>query len=417
MTATFGKLQGRSLELGDGLNIIEAPNETGKSTWCAFLLSILYGVNSRERDRAGFIADKNRFAPWSGAAMSGRMDCGTELGELTLTRATRRQTSPMGEFSAVYAGTNEPVPGLTGAACGETLLGISREVFERSAFIRQNNLPISQDAELERRIAALISSGEEGTSYTEALGTGAAEVAVGHIATMLVPSTNGVDLTFVGGAHIGCKSLYVLADSEYKTTEDLKGTRISTPNGIGASDYNITSLLLDADGINPQKDVELTPVETSACVTAMENGEISAALLSDTFAYKLVQDGKLRCVRSLLDADFQGEPCCIIAMNATFVKENPVISRKIAGAVQKAHSWMRENPDEATQMLIDEGLNSEDFDMNVKLNNSLQFGLSTDFTEAGLRAIAEDYIRLDLITATDDIEEVMSKAWTPVLDQ
>ena len=88
MTATFGKLQGRSLELGDGLNIIEAPNETGKSTWCAFLLSILYGVNSRERDRAGFIADKNRFAPWSGAAMSGRMDCGTELGELTLTRAT-----------------------------------------------------------------------------------------------------------------------------------------------------------------------------------------------------------------------------------------------------------------------------------------------------------------------------------------
>ena len=110
MTATFGKLQGRSLELGDGLNIIEAPNETGKSTWCAFLLSILYGVNSRERDRAGFIADKNRFAPWSGAAMSGRMDCGTELGELTLTRATRRQTSPMGEFSAVYAGTNEPVP-------------------------------------------------------------------------------------------------------------------------------------------------------------------------------------------------------------------------------------------------------------------------------------------------------------------
>ncbi|MFR4089118.1 MAG: AAA family ATPase [Dysosmobacter sp.] len=80
MTATFGKLQGRSLELGDGLNIIEAPNETGKSTWCAFLLSILYGVNSRERDRAGFIADKNRFAPWSGAAMSGRMDCGTELG-------------------------------------------------------------------------------------------------------------------------------------------------------------------------------------------------------------------------------------------------------------------------------------------------------------------------------------------------
>ena len=168
MTATFGKLQGRTLELRDGLNILQAPNETGKSTWCAFLLSILYGINSRERDRAGFIADKNRYAPWSGTAMSGRMDCSTDLGELTLTRSTRRQTSPMGEFSAVYAGTNEPVPGLTGTACGETLLGISREVFERSAFIRQNNLSISQNADLERRIAALISSGQEDTSYMEA---------------------------------------------------------------------------------------------------------------------------------------------------------------------------------------------------------------------------------------------------------
>ena len=168
MTATFGQLQGRTLELREGLNILQSPNESGKSTWCAFLASMLYGINSRERDRAGFIADKNRYAPWSGATMSGRLDCGTDLGELTLTRTTRRQTSPMGEFSAVYAGTGDAVPDLTGRTCGETLLGVSREVFERSAFIRQSGLAVTQDAGLERRIAALISAGEEDTSYTEA---------------------------------------------------------------------------------------------------------------------------------------------------------------------------------------------------------------------------------------------------------
>ncbi len=168
MTATFGKLQGRTLELSPGLNILQAPNETGKSTWCAFLLSMLYGINSRERDRAGFIADKNRYAPWGGAAMSGRLDCRWGDRELTLTRTTRRQTAPLGEFQAVYTGTGDPVPGLTGAACGETLLGVSREVFERSAFIRQTGLAITQDAGLERRIAALITSGEEDTSYSEA---------------------------------------------------------------------------------------------------------------------------------------------------------------------------------------------------------------------------------------------------------
>ena len=158
MTATFGQLQNRTLELREGLNIIQSPNESGKSTWCAFLASMLYGINSRERDRAGFIADKNRYAPWAGTAMSGRLDCVADLGELTLTRTTRRQTSPMGEFSAVYTGTGDAVPELTGRTCGETLLGVSREVFERSAFIRQSGLAVTQDAGLERRMKALRSN-------------------------------------------------------------------------------------------------------------------------------------------------------------------------------------------------------------------------------------------------------------------
>ena len=264
--------------------------------------------------------------------------------------------------------------------------------------------------------AGLTAEGFKGTSYTEALGTQQATIAVGHIATMLVPITNGVDLTFVGGAHIGCKSLYVLADSEYNTTEDLKNTQVSVPNGIGASDYNITCLLLDADGINPQTDLTLTQVSSDACVAAMENGEISAALLSDTFAYAMVKEGKLKCIRSLLDSDFQDENCCVLAMNRTFVQENPVHAKKIVQAVQKAHSWMRENNAEATQLLLDRGWNGGDFDMNVMINNSLQFGLADDFTTVSLKDVVERYVRLGLITSMDDVDEIMGLAWNPVLN-
>ena len=168
MSAAFGRLRNETLQFQDGLNIIEAPNETGKSTWCAFLTAMLYGINSRERDKAGFIADKNRYAPWDGGSMSGRLECHADGADITLTRTTRRQTAPMADFQAVYTGTASSVEGLTGANCGETLLGVSREVFERSAFIRQSGLAITQDAGLERRVASLISSGEEDTSYTEA---------------------------------------------------------------------------------------------------------------------------------------------------------------------------------------------------------------------------------------------------------
>ena len=263
--------------------------------------------------------------------------------------------------------------------------------------------------------AGLKAEGVKGSSDVEALGTGQVDVATGMMAKMLVPITNGVDITFVGGAHIGCKSLYVLADSDYNTTEDLKGQKISAPNGIGKSDYNITALLLDADGINYATDVELIQVSADACVTAMENGEIAAALLSDTFAYSMVKDGKLKCIRSQLDSDFADRTCCVMAMNGTFVKENPTIAKKVAQAVQKAHSWMRDNPDEATKVLMEMGWNSGNYEMNIMINTSLQFGLSDEFTGNTLKDFIERYIRLGLITSMDDADEVLELAWTPIL--
>ena len=79
-------------------------------------------------------------------------------------------------------------------------------------------------------------------------------------------------------------------------------------------------------------------------------------------------------------------------MNRTFVKENPVISKKIVQAVQKAHSYMRDNSEEATQMLMDQGWNGGNYEMNVMLNNSLQFGLAQDFTEVSLKDVVERYV-------------------------
>ena len=164
LSATFGRLEQRELTLSPGLNVLYAPNESGKSTWGAFIRTMLYGLSTRER---GPMADKNRFAPWSGAAMQGRMDVSAAEGDYTLLRQTKRAASPMGEFSCTYTGTATPVAGVTAQNAGEVLLGVPREVFERSAFIGQNALAVEQDAELERRIAALITTGEEDTSYSQ----------------------------------------------------------------------------------------------------------------------------------------------------------------------------------------------------------------------------------------------------------
>lgn len=166
MTATFGKLDKARLELGDGLNILEGPNEGGKSTWAGFLRAMLYGIDTRDRDKKGHLAEKNRYLPWSGAPMSGEITLEWKGRDITIRRS-KKGSNPFGAFSAVYAGTEEPVPDMTGENCGELLTGVNRDVFERSAFIGQNSMGVTATPELEKRVAALVSSGLEDVSCSQ----------------------------------------------------------------------------------------------------------------------------------------------------------------------------------------------------------------------------------------------------------
>lgn len=162
--ATYGKLDQAQLDLQPGLNVICAPNEGGKSTWCRFLLAMFYGLNTRQR---GDLADKNRFQPWSGSLMQGKLELSAGGKELTLSRRTQRPDAPLGVFSCTYSGTDTPVPGLDAARCGETLLGVPQSVYQRCAFIPSGSLAIDADADLERRISALISTGDEKISFSQ----------------------------------------------------------------------------------------------------------------------------------------------------------------------------------------------------------------------------------------------------------
>ena len=163
--ATYGKLNQAQLDLRPGLNVICAPNEGGKSTWSRFLLTMFYGLNTRQR---GDLADKNRFQPWNGSPMQGRLELSVGEDLLTLSRRTQRADAPMGVFSCTYTGTDTPVPGLDAAHCGEALLGVPQSVYQRCAFIPSGSMAIDADADLERRINALISTGEEKVSFSQA---------------------------------------------------------------------------------------------------------------------------------------------------------------------------------------------------------------------------------------------------------
>ena len=160
MRATFGKLEDKVLELQSGLNVIEAPNEWGKSTWCAFLVAMLYGIDTKARTTQTVLAEKEKYAPWSGSPMAGRIDLNWNGRDITVERSSKGRV-PFGVFSAYETATGLPVTELTAANCGQTLLGVERSVFSRAGFIRQADLPVTQDEALRRRLNALVTTGDE----------------------------------------------------------------------------------------------------------------------------------------------------------------------------------------------------------------------------------------------------------------
>ena len=160
--ATFGSLDNRQLSLKDGLNIVHGRNEAGKSTWGAFIRAMLYGISTREKAKAGYIPDKERYLPWNGSPMYGKCTLISGGDEISIERTSGKS----GVFSKVEA-KNLSRGGA--APTGEELCGIARGVYDRCAFIGQAKLDIDRDADTEKRILSLASSGEETVSVREVI--------------------------------------------------------------------------------------------------------------------------------------------------------------------------------------------------------------------------------------------------------
>ena len=160
MTATFGKLSHQTLTLQPGMNIIEAPNEWGKSTWCAFLIAMLYGINTREHSKTGSLADKEHYMPWSGEPMSGSMELNWNGRDITIQRCNKGRGF-FNDFKAFETHTGIALEELTAANCGQQLLGVEQSVFTRAGFLRHTDLPVTADEKLRSRLNALVTTGDE----------------------------------------------------------------------------------------------------------------------------------------------------------------------------------------------------------------------------------------------------------------
>lgn len=160
---SFGKLQNRVIELSSGLNVLSAPNESGKSTLAAFLRFVLYGFTDG-RKKELFENDKKLYTPW---------DTPKCEGSVTVTRGDRQYRA----YRSVTG--NKEVCTLTDVATGRRLsdadapglwlFGVGEDVFGRTLFFKQLTLPSGKDGVMAEQLQNIAVSADEQVGSRKAI--------------------------------------------------------------------------------------------------------------------------------------------------------------------------------------------------------------------------------------------------------
>ena len=160
---SFGKLKNLVLEPGKGVNVLTAPNESGKSTLAAFLKFVFYGfTDGRKKELAE--NDKKLYTPWDTPLAEGSVTLwvGEKLYRVSRSSSGTKETCVLTEVA-----TGRTLP--AGEVPGELLFGVSEEVFSRTLFFRQLTLPQSKDGVLAEQLQNVAVSAEEQTSSKKAM--------------------------------------------------------------------------------------------------------------------------------------------------------------------------------------------------------------------------------------------------------
>lgn len=166
----FGAFKEKTFAFGDGLNIIEGGNESGKSTLLAFIRFMFYGVPRKSAGEA--VSARDRILSWDGGVASGRMTVETSDGIFRIERTLRR-TEHGGRESfpetvrMIDLATGEQIH--RGEEPGEVFFGVPLSVYESTCAVRQSQCTYLQTAELGASIENLLFTGDESLNTRRAI--------------------------------------------------------------------------------------------------------------------------------------------------------------------------------------------------------------------------------------------------------
>jgi len=253
-------------------------------------------------------------------------------------------------------------------------------------------------------------------SSRDSLVAGHIDTVAGMLSGWFVPVTQGIDIRFTLGLHTGCALAFVLADSDI--TELQAGQEIAVSGAIGGAFHNIALRFAYREGLAPN-DFTWRDFPAAEAVIALQDGTVQVAVIPDQVGQRFVDDGILRRIRSLDDADFANDNCCVLGMTGSFIDTNPQTAERITRAVYRASLWIDESDDnkrKAVELLIEAGYVSAGIDVEyvVGLMSGWRWGMPHELTEQTLVTSIAEYQAMGVISPNLDPDEIKANVWWPL---
>ncbi len=122
-----------------------------------------------------------------------------------------------------------------------------------------------------------------------------------------------------------------------KEAKDFKGFKIGVPFPFSMHNMLIRYYLATG-GLDPDKDVQISPVPPPDSVAKMTAGELDAMLMPDPFNQRAVFE-KIGFIHLLTKDLWNGHPCCAFAASQSWIDQNPNTFKAVNRAIVDACAY------------------------------------------------------------------------------
>ena len=148
----FGKFSNFDINFSDKINQFVYENGWGKSTLCAFIKAMFYGMEAKGRKK-DFQSERSKFEPWQGGNYGGSLTIEVKGKKYQIFRQFGK--TPEEDSFQLFDLNSNKITNDYSESIGTQLFGVGAETFVISAFFGQNDLSSSSTDEMVSNLAGI----------------------------------------------------------------------------------------------------------------------------------------------------------------------------------------------------------------------------------------------------------------------